>query len=119
MVAMRRDGSRASRGVVVDVNPNHPQIMKVLLLLFLFLLILPADWPQFRGPNGQGHSDERGLPLTWSETKNVRWKVPIPGKGWSSPVIQGDRTHGQGSLEESARRVPGLYNAASRRVARR
>ena len=64
--------------------------MKALLLLFT--LILPAsDWPQFRGPTGQGTSDEHGLPLNWSETTNVRWKVPIPGKGWSSPVIQGDR----------------------------
>jgi len=49
------------------------------------------DWPEFRGPTGQGHSEVRGLPLTWSETKNVRWKVAIPGSGWSSPVIQGDR----------------------------
>src|SRR5262245_47186424 len=49
------------------------------------------DWPEFRGPTGQGHSDERGLPLTWSETKNVLWKVAIPGKGWSSPAILGDR----------------------------
>lgn len=49
------------------------------------------DWPEFRGPNGQGHSDARGLPLTWSETQNVRWKVLIPGKGWSSPVIGGSR----------------------------
>ena len=64
--------------------------MNALVLLFL-LLSLPSDWPQFRGPTGQGLSDERGLPLTWSETTNVRWKVAIPGKGWSSPVIQGDR----------------------------
>jgi outer membrane protein assembly factor BamB len=49
------------------------------------------DWPEFRGPTGQGHSDERGLPLTWSETSNVRWKVAIPGRGWSSPAIKGDR----------------------------
>jgi outer membrane protein assembly factor BamB len=48
-------------------------------------------WPEFRGPTGQGHSDERGLPLTWSETKNVLWKVEIPGRGWSSPAILGDR----------------------------
>ncbi len=67
--------------------------MKALLFLFLFVspVILAEDWPQFRGPTGQGRSDERGLPLTWSETKNVRWKTAIPGKGWSSPVIQGDR----------------------------
>jgi outer membrane protein assembly factor BamB len=60
------------------------------VLLFLSILILAQDWPEFRGPTGQGHSDERGLPLTWSETKNVRWKTAIPGKGWSSPAIQGD-----------------------------
>ena len=62
----------------------------MILLLFISLISLP-DWPQFRGPSGQGVSDERNLPLTWSETKNVRWKVAIPGRGWSSPVIQGDR----------------------------
>jgi outer membrane protein assembly factor BamB len=60
-------------------------------LLFLSLLFFSQDWPEFRGPTGQGHSDERGLPLTWSETKNVRWKTAIPGRGWSSPAIQGDR----------------------------
>jgi outer membrane protein assembly factor BamB len=49
------------------------------------------DWPEFRGPTGQGHSEMRGLPLNWSENRNVRWKVTIPGSGWSSPVIQGDR----------------------------
>ncbi len=53
--------------------------------------MLAQDWPEFRGPTGQGHSDERGLPLMWSETRNVRWKVAIPGRGWSSPAIQGDR----------------------------
>jgi outer membrane protein assembly factor BamB len=62
----------------------------VILLLFISL-IFPQDWPQFRGPTGQGVSAERNLPLSWSETKNVRWKVAIPGRGWSSPVIQGDR----------------------------
>ena len=58
-------------------------------LLFL-VLVFSQDWPQFRGPTGQGFSEEKGLPLTWSETENVRWKVKIPGTGWSSPVIQGD-----------------------------
>ena len=63
--------------------------MKVLLL-FLSLFLSTSDWPQFRGPTGQGHSDEQGLPLIWSETTNVRWKAAIPGRGWSSPVVQGD-----------------------------
>lgn len=62
-----------------------------MIFLLFISLIFASDWPQFRGPTGQGVSDERNLPLTWSETKNVRWKVAIPGRGWSSPVIQGDR----------------------------
>ncbi|MFN0084291.1 MAG: PQQ-binding-like beta-propeller repeat protein [Blastocatellia bacterium] len=60
-------------------------------LLFLSLLLLSPDWPEFRGPTAQGHSDERGLPLEWSEARNVRWKTAIPGRGWSSPSIQGNR----------------------------
>jgi outer membrane protein assembly factor BamB len=60
-------------------------------LLFVVALILMQDWPEFRGSTGQGYSEERGLPLTWSETENVRWKVKISGTGWSSPVIQDDR----------------------------
>lgn len=64
---------------------------RVLLLLFLSAPILAEDWPEFRGPTGQGHSNERGLPVTWSENKNVKWKVAIPGRGWSSPAILGDR----------------------------
>lgn len=63
----------------------------LLLLLSLSLSVLAQDWPEFRGPGGQGHSAERGLPLTWSETKNVKWKVALPGKGWSSPALQGER----------------------------
>ena len=45
------------------------------------------DWPQFRGPNGDGHSDAQGLALRWSETQNITWKTPIHGRAWSSPVI--------------------------------
>jgi outer membrane protein assembly factor BamB len=63
----------------------------VLVLATALARTEARDWPEFRGPTGQGVSDERGLPLNWSETKNVRWKIPIPGRGWSSPVIRGDR----------------------------
>ena len=68
---------------------------KVLLLIWFTLsssfAVWAADWPQFRGPDGQGHSSERDLPLEWNEDQNIVWKVPIPGLGWSSPVIQGER----------------------------
>ncbi len=46
-----------------------------------------TTWPQFRGPGGQGISTETNLPLTWSETENIRWKTSLPGSGWSSPVV--------------------------------
>lgn len=49
------------------------------------------EWPQFRGPTGQGLSQATGLPLTWSETENIVWKSAIPGEGHSSPVISGDQ----------------------------
>jgi outer membrane protein assembly factor BamB len=48
-----------------------------------------ADWPEFRGPDGTGKVAATGLPLTWSEQKNIRWKTPIHGRAWSSPVILG------------------------------
>lgn len=50
-----------------------------------------ADWPQFRGPTGQGHAPDETVPLAWSETENVAWKTPVPGRGWSSPVAGGGR----------------------------
>lgn len=50
----------------------------------------PSPWPQFRGPDGQGHV-AGALPLAWGEGKNVAWKTPLPGKGWSSPVVVGGK----------------------------
>ena len=51
----------------------------------------PAYWPGWRGPTGQGVSDETSLPLEWSATSNVRFKTEIPGRGHSSPVVWGSR----------------------------
>jgi outer membrane protein assembly factor BamB len=52
-----------------------------------------ADWPQFRGPGGDGHAAAGKLPTTWNETTNVAWKTAIPGKGWSSPVLHRGRLY--------------------------
>lgn len=49
------------------------------------------NWPEFRGPHGDGHADAKNLPLTWSDTENVRWKTAIHDKGWSSPVVWGNQ----------------------------
>src|SRR5438876_859345 len=53
--------------------------------------VAAADWPAWRGPDGQGHSSEKNLPLHWSATDNVRWKVKLPDEGNSTPVVWGNR----------------------------
>jgi outer membrane protein assembly factor BamB len=53
--------------------------------------ILAEDWPCFRGPNGSAVSSETGLPLTWSDSKNIAWKAELPGPGSSGPSVLGDR----------------------------
>jgi len=62
------------------------------LLLLCSSTLLPAEnWPQFRGPSGQGISAETNVPLKWSTTENVAWKTPLPGQSWSSPIVWDDR----------------------------
>ena len=67
-----------------------------------------AQWPQFRGPSGQGHAAETGLPLEWSESRNVLWKTPVAGRGWSSPSISGGRVWLTTSIEGSEGRRRGV-----------
>lgn len=62
-----------------------------LCLALLAGTVAAGNWPQFRGAGGNGRTDETGLPAQWSADKNIAWKVAIPGAGWSSPVVWGDR----------------------------
>ncbi|MFO1006466.1 MAG: PQQ-binding-like beta-propeller repeat protein [Planctomycetaceae bacterium] len=81
------------------------------------------EWPQFRGPDGQGHAAATGLPLTWSETENVTWKTEIPGEGHSSPVISGDQVWVTTAItrplspEEEKARIAQIKNPDGLRVA--
>ena len=58
------------------------------------------NWMRFRGPTGQGISSETKLPVTWSATKNIKWKTSLPGKGWSSPIVFEDHVFLTASTEE-------------------
>jgi outer membrane protein assembly factor BamB len=62
-------------------------VIGVVALLAARFDLAAQHWPQFRGPRGDGSSDSVGLPLTWSETNHIKWKTPIHGRAWSSPVI--------------------------------
>jgi outer membrane protein assembly factor BamB len=76
------------------------------LLLFLTTFpLLAEDWPGWRGPRGDGTSVDLAVPLAWSRTENVRWRVSIPGRGYSSPVVHGDRIFLTTCDEKSGARI--------------
>ena len=83
--------------------PNKGSLVLWCALLPSCLLAAGDDWPQFRGPTGDGLASATNLPLTWSPTQNVSWKAPIPGRGRSSPVVFGDRIWLTTALETGVR----------------
>jgi outer membrane protein assembly factor BamB len=70
------------------------------------------QWPQFRGPNAGVIPDDPRLPDSWSETENIVWKTPIPGMGWSSPIVWDDHIFITTAISEKREKdpVPGLYD---------
>ena len=81
----------------------------MVIHLLLALVLASADqWPEFRGPSGQGHASDTGLPLDWSESRNVVWKTPVAGRGWSSPVVADGRIWLTTSTENTEGRRRGV-----------
>ncbi len=85
--------------------------MRVLLTTLIGLVFASMlaqaeqDWPQFRGPRGDGTSKAASLPLRWNESSNIVWKAQIPGRGRSSPVVLGERVWLTTAREEGVRRT--------------
>lgn len=67
--------------------PRLASVGAFLLTQICLLQLQSAEWMQFRGPEGNGHAVATGIPLQWSDSLNVTWKQPVPGQGWSSPVV--------------------------------
>jgi outer membrane protein assembly factor BamB len=71
----------------------NPMSNRSTLLCMALLIVASSsnaraeNWPRFRGPGGQGISSETNLPLTWSSSQGIAWRTPIPGNGWSSPIV--------------------------------
>lgn len=88
--------------------------MKSMPVLFLFTSLLATatlrslaaepQWVRFRGPNGCGVSDVTTIPTDWS-AQDYRWRVSLPGIGYSSPVIWEDRLYITSTIEEEARLI--------------
>ena len=70
-----------------------------------------GNWPQFRGTNGAGIADSSSLPTRWSATDNVAWTAEVPGRGWSSPIVWGDRVYVTAAVNTGAFKAPstGIY----------
>ncbi len=56
-------------------------------------------WPSWRGPDGTGAAPKGNPPVKWSETENIKWKMKLPGKGFSSPVVWGDKIFFQTAIK--------------------
>ena len=73
------------------MSPSRKRVHRlsaVTLVSVLAPLLLHADdWPQWRGPNGDGTSGERGLPAKWSRTDDVVWRLKLPGPAGSTPAV--------------------------------
>src|SRR5208337_4624714 len=88
-----RDPLFGSAQALSRVNPGRWLSLLALVLLAISGPAARADWPEFRGPWGDGHASAPGdtkpvgFPLHWSETNNVKWKTEIPYRGWSTPVV--------------------------------
>jgi outer membrane protein assembly factor BamB len=62
-------------------------MIRTLVFTLFALSTHAADWPQFRGPTGDGKATVKNLPLKWGPDQNIAWRAEIPGSGWSSPVL--------------------------------
>jgi outer membrane protein assembly factor BamB len=98
-----------------------PARFELLLCGWILLLAAPAlaqdNWPRFRGADATGvAADDPRLPDTWDEKTNVRWQADIPGRGWGSPIVWGDRVFISAVHSDDDYEKPkaGLYNGGGR-----
>ena len=93
--------------------------LRFLVFIFLLLMINTAsvtqaqNWPCWRGPNGDGTSMETNLPTRWDSITNVVWKIPVPGTGYSSPIVWKDKLFMVTALLETQEKVLLCYDCNS------
>ena len=81
------------------------RLLAVCVIPWIATPVFAENWPCWRGPRLDGSSAETNLPLTWSEKENVAWRTPIPGVGFSSPIVHGDRVFVTTCLLKEEKRV--------------
>ncbi len=98
-----------------SINMNT-SLASGLLIAATISITVPAfasSWPNWRGPEGNGVSLDKNLPLKWSNKENVRWRVELPGPGNSSPIVWGDRVFVAQAVEKENRRTLMCFDRAN------
>jgi outer membrane protein assembly factor BamB len=85
----------------------------ILLTIFALTGIKAQNWPCWRGPNGDGTSNETNVPVSWDSVTNVKWRVDVPGTGYSSPVVWNDRIFLTSALTDTKEKVLFCFDAGS------
>ena len=85
----------------------------VALICCASLTALSQNWPEWRGPDQDGTSNEINIPVKWDSVTNVLWKVPVPGTGYSSPVIWDDKLFILTAIPEQQERILMCYNTGN------
>jgi outer membrane protein assembly factor BamB len=89
------------------------RLILLLAILSSFPCVKAQNWPCFRGPKGDGTSTETNLPVRWDSVTNVAWKVPVPGSGYSSPVVYNDRLFITTAISETQEKILLCYDVMS------
>src|SRR5688500_2540947 len=79
--------------------------LTLLVLMALAGRGVADNWPAWRGPNADGTTAEKDLPLKWSPTENVKWKLPLPGPGNSTPIVWGDKVFLTQTTDKGHKRI--------------
>jgi len=98
-------------------DPYSPKLLSTRTTVACSTLALGENWPQWRGPYLDGTSGEKNLPGVWSKTENVSWRLPMPSRSGSTPIIRGERIFLNGADGDNLelwrlRREPLLYNGS-------
>jgi outer membrane protein assembly factor BamB len=98
--------------------PRFVLLATLVISLSAPFLVAEDNWPQFRGGPAAGVAGAKGLPTTWSATQNVAWSVEIPGRGWSSPIVWGDKVFVTTAVKDGDFEKPGkgLYLGGERKA---
>lgn len=101
---------------MLDYDTMRCTTLTLFVVLFTSNFAVADNWPAFRGPDSLGVSTEKGIPDEWSADRNIAWKVRVPGRAWSSPIVWGDRVFVTTAVTDAKLEEPkkGLYFGGNR-----